>query len=70
MQRQRHQVIYPEGTRSLRPEGLPLKMGALIAAYQLQWPVQVRKYVGENLYGESLGLTAEKGWGKGPGKMM
>lgn len=34
-------VIYPEGTRSLLPEGLPLKMGALSAAYQLQWPVQV-----------------------------
>ena len=36
-----HQVIYPEGTRPLLPEGLPLKMGALSAAYQLQWPVQV-----------------------------
>lgn len=34
-------VIYPEGTRPLLPEGLPLKMGALSAAYQLQWPVQV-----------------------------
>eukprot|EP00913_Durusdinium_trenchii_P014737 g13825.t1 len=34
-------VLYPEGTRSLLPEGLPLKLGALGAAYELQWPVQV-----------------------------
>ena len=34
------EVLYPEGTRSLLPEGLPLKLGALGAAYELQWPVQ------------------------------
>eukprot|EP00439_Symbiodinium_sp_Y106_P070331 s2061_g12.t1 len=34
-------LLYPEGTRSLLPEGLPLKAGALAAAYQLGWPVQV-----------------------------
>eukprot|EP00434_Breviolum_minutum_P014947 symbB.v1.2.013178.t1/scaffold926.1/size151523/5 len=34
-------VVYPEGTRSLLPEGLPLKLGAIASAYQLQWPVQV-----------------------------
>ena len=35
-------MVYPEGTRSLLPEGLPLKLGAIASAYQLQWPVQVR----------------------------
>mmetsp|Transcript_70763 Transcript_70763/g.166020 ORF Transcript_70763/g.166020 Transcript_70763/m.166020 type:complete len:320 (+) Transcript_70763:60-1019(+) len=34
-------VLYPEGTRSLLPEGLPLKLGSLAAAYNLGWPVQV-----------------------------
>lgn len=34
-------VVYPEGSRSLSPEGLPLKPGGLVAAYRLGWPVQV-----------------------------
>lgn len=34
-------VMYPEGTRSTKPESLPLKVGGLIVAHRLQWPVQV-----------------------------
>ncbi|CAE8609624.1 unnamed protein product [Polarella glacialis] len=34
-------VMYPEGTRSLLPQGLPLKPGGLAAAFKLSWPVQI-----------------------------
>lgn len=34
-------VIYPEGTRTLLPQGLPLKPGGLAVAHSLGWPVQV-----------------------------
>lgn len=34
-------VLYPEGTRSLEPKGLPLKVGGLVTAYNLGWPVQI-----------------------------
>jgi len=34
-------VLYPEGTRTLLPQGLPPRPGGLAAAYNLGWPVQV-----------------------------
>lgn len=34
-------VMFPEGTRSQEPKGLPLKAGGLSTVYQLGWPVQV-----------------------------
>ena len=34
-------VLYPEGTRSFEPQGLPLKPGGLVSIFQLGWPVQV-----------------------------
>lgn len=34
-------VVYPEGTRNAKPEGMPLKPGGLVAIYNLGWPVQV-----------------------------
>jgi len=34
-------VMYPEGTRSLSPEGLPLKPGGLVSVHRLGWPVQI-----------------------------
>lgn len=33
--------MYPEGTRSVEPLGLPLKPGGLVAAQKLGWPVQI-----------------------------
>lgn len=33
--------IYPEGTRTLEPKGLPLKPGGLASAYSIGWPVQL-----------------------------
>jgi 1-acyl-sn-glycerol-3-phosphate acyltransferase len=34
-------LVYPEGHRSLLPQGLPLKRGMLHFAYSRQWPLQI-----------------------------
>eukprot|EP00913_Durusdinium_trenchii_P022592 g21216.t1 len=34
-------VMYPEGTRSVSLEGLPLKPGGLVSAHKLGWPLQI-----------------------------
>lgn len=34
-------VMYPEGTRTLLPQGLPLKHGGLVVAHSLGWPLQI-----------------------------
>lgn len=34
-------VLYPEGTRNLEPQGMPLKPGGLVSIFRLGWPVQI-----------------------------